>query len=1125
MLWVHRSNRLEELVEALLVTISEERPHPLQRQPIVVQGAGLDRYLAQKLAAHFGIWANASFPFPRNFFEVLFAQAGVGPAEAMDPYRVEVLAWAIAALLPQLWRDPAFDPIAAYARAPDNAPDNGGQSSEVALGREQFALAQRLAQVFDRYLVYRADVLHGWDHGADPDDWQAKLWRALTRQLAAPHFAARAKEWRERLEAADLSLPRRAYFFGLFHLPPLYLELLACLAERCEVHLFLLNPSPEYWAEIRSRRDILRQERERFGSVQQLEETWQQAVGHPLLASLGRVGAEQQAVLEGTVHYADSDCYVPPEEDSLLHCLQADLFALRRRAQGNPEAPPRTIDPADRSIQVHNCHSPMREVEVLHESLRHAFESDPHLRPEDCLVLCTDLETYAPLIHAVFGNPQLGDHAIPYQIADLPLRATEELVDAFFATIEFLRSRAPASALLSLLARPPVRLQFGFSLQDIDRLQRWIEELRVHWGFDAEHRAAEGLPAFREHTWQFALERLLVGAAMPPGVRELYGGVAPFPDVEGENAELTGKLAEACSRLRAFHRELQGARRVEEWIAVLDRLRRELFSAADPYAAQHQVLAEQLRELERDAARAGFRGSVVLEAVCDALAARLDEQARPYGFLAGGVNFCALRATRCIPARIVCLLGLREGAFPRQERPLPADRLVLSPRLGDPNARQEDRYAFLLALLSARDRFWITYCGQDLRNNSTLAPAPVVQELLDTIGEGFISAEGGSAVEQVVIRHPLHPFSPRYFRDSSGPLVSYSPFFYKAAAALAAGPRRQAPPWFQVELQPWAEAAVDAAQLVAFFRHPQREFLRLRFGILAREEDFAEVDEVPLELRGLEAWQLRNFLLDRLLEGEEPNETLEHARAHGYLPPGTLGELAWKEAIAEVETLAAAAYRHGGTCAGLTPRTFTLEFPGLGKCTEDGSPDRYSLTGRFTSVWPDAQVFCTVSKVDRFEELRAWLWHLLLNAVDAPDLPRHTVLIGRAQDRRVALHFSPVDQARELLENFLQWFFLGLRAPLPFHPLASRAYAHALRKNSARNSPAASAQAAAERALKSESRVQDDRADPAFLLLYGRAEPTVEDFDELRPSGSPTFGELAWQVFSELWAHCEEEVL
>ena len=54
-------------------------------------------------------------------------------------------------------------------------------------------------------------------------------------------------------------------------------------------------------------------------------------------------------------------------------------------------------------MQVHSCHGPARQIDVLREVLLGLLQDDSTLEPRDILVMCPDIDTYAPLIVAGFG--------------------------------------------------------------------------------------------------------------------------------------------------------------------------------------------------------------------------------------------------------------------------------------------------------------------------------------------------------------------------------------------------------------------------------------------------------------------------------------------------------------------------------------------------------------------------------------------------------------------------------------------------------------------------------------------------------------------------------------------------
>ena len=357
---VHRSNRTETLVDVLAAVVARPVGDATAPECIVVQGKGMERWLSMQLAQRFGVWANPLFPFPRKLIEraitVVLGPEGA-PSACFEP---ETLMWAIAALLPAHLERPEFAPIRTYLTDDER-------------GTKRSALAQRIADTFDQYVVYRPQMVIEWERGAGAD-WQAVLWRALVARYGATHIAARAAAFLAGVPTTPpRGFPTRVSIFGISTRPPLYLQLPAALSAQVEIHLFLLSPSREYWADVRSQRETIRAHARRGATTDTLDVT----EGHPLLASLGRLGRDFQQVLEATGEYeeTEADLYHDPGTGSMLATLQSDILRLVHRGRGGDGAPlPHRRD--DDSISVHACHGPMREVEVLHDQLLAAFDAD-----------------------------------------------------------------------------------------------------------------------------------------------------------------------------------------------------------------------------------------------------------------------------------------------------------------------------------------------------------------------------------------------------------------------------------------------------------------------------------------------------------------------------------------------------------------------------------------------------------------------------------------------------------------------------------------------------------------------------------------------------------------------------
>lgn len=1088
---VHRSNRTEALVDALAEVVARPPADPLAAETIAVQGRGMARWLGLELARRFGVWANASFPFPRTVIEAA-ATAVLGDApEAAARFAPETLRWAVAAELAARRAEPAFAPLAAYL-----GDDRGG-------GR-LLGLSARIADLFDQYAVFRPRLVDGWERGAAGDDWQAPLWRALVTRLGRGHPAARVAALLAALgagRAPAAPFPRRISLFGLATLPPLYVDVLVALAAHVELHLFVLSPSDLYWGDLATSREALRA-RARAGGLD--PEALHLDDGHPLLASLGRVGRDFQQVLESRADYQEHACEVDPGTASALAVLQGDLRALRRRTA--PERVPLAAD--DDSIALHACHAPMREVEVLHDQLAALLRADPTLAPHDIVVLAPSIETYAPLIDAVFGAPDRP--VIPYRVADRPARATHDVVDAFLRALELLPGRLPATAVLDLLALAPVRARFAVELAQLERVRRWVQESGIRWGADAAHRAEEGQPPCLEHTWRFGLDRLLLGVALPDAGDGLFGETLPYADVEGDDAALLGRVATFIETLLQARRALAAPRPPAAWRADLGALLAALLAVTPATAFEHEQVLAALADLDARAAAGGFSGALDLDTMRHLLAEALEQGGAPRGFLTGAVTLCQMVPMRTIPFRVVCLLGLSDGTFPRVRRPLGFDLMARRPQVGDRSARDDDRYLFLEALLAARQRLLITYVGQSISDNTPLPPSAVVSELLDACAATFAlpgdaGGEGGEAVRRrLVVRHPLQPFSREYFRAAADPLrqprlTSFALSHFHGAVALEQPP--QPPPPFigaaLAEVPPPARVALD--DLIACLSHPARWFLRRRLGLFLDDRDGGLDDREPGELDSLEQWQIGSRLLARALAGADPAAAWPLLRAEGLLPPGAAGRHV-------VETLAARVALLAQQVRG----------PARAPLSLDLIIETWRVEGALADLTADGQVVAQFSRVGGYRELALWVRHLALNAVEPGT---RSVLVGRARqgDGVTRVAFAPVADAGARLADLLALYGAAHVAPLRLFRYASRAYAEARFGGRQASAAAALTAALARYAQNAEQGPGGDATDPYVAQVHGAdAEQTLQG------DGATAFAALAERVYGPLFAHREE---
>ena len=1034
---IYRSNRVESLVPALARIVHSPVSDPFAPEWIVVQGPGMEKWLSMALSRENGVFANPRFPFPRTFLSEMI-DAVLGPEEDDTlRYEPERLAWTVAAALPEHLDKPAFAPLAQYLVGDEN-------------GEKGLQLARRIAETFDHYVMHRPEMILGWEAGSGQSrsgqldaelDWQRQLWRSLVKRCGPGHLASRILGLIQTLDASEATgfeLPERISIFGVSTLPPLFVEGLTALSKRVPVHLFVLSPSQQYWGHIRSEREQIRQ---RGSSLDEADLHFEQ--GHPLLASLGRVGREFQEILESRTEYleADEDLYQDPGESSMLCAIQSDILMLRDPNEDtDPGAGLREVDAADDSISVHACHGPMREAEVLRDRLIELFERDSSLQARDVVIMTPNVDRYAPFVEAAFSAA--GSGSLPIQVADASARSSSELFDAFSRVLDVLHGRMRASEVVDLLSTACIREKFGLLEDDESRIRAWVRSSGIRWGVDPAHREAEGQPAVGQNTWRFGFDRLLLGYAMEDDGRRVFGSVRPKQAVSGMESESLGRVIELVDTLGELHHQARGIREVAEWAVFMTQVLDATIESDSETLHQHRQIREAIESWAESAQEADYPEPLSFQAVLESFSSRMEDRRAGGGFLSGAITLCELVPMRTIPFRVVCLMGMDDGAFPRTGRRVSFDLLGRERKLGDRSRRDDDRYLFLEALLSARDHLLVTYTGSNWRDNQDLPPSVVIDELLEHLGSAFIfpgAEEGGAsraAHDHLRFRHPLQSFSPRYFTDEDPRFFSYSDSDCRAARALLS-PRLKPSPFASEALPSLSSESVEYTvdDLVDFFRNPARHFSRNRLGLwLPNDEDEMSVDREPMDVAGLDEWKVGSAVLEGLLSGTPDEVVAEAVRGQGDLPLGQAGDSAYATISGTSHRLfdRALRIREGESHA---PLEIDLELAGV------------RVVGEIDQLWPSGRVDLRYSRLGGTSELENWIKHLVL-CVEAPKgMAPTTHLLGRPEDGAGLGHvcFSEVAEAASLLADLVALRRYGDCLPLPFFPKSSRKYVTSLK--------------------------------------------------------------------------------
>jgi exodeoxyribonuclease V gamma subunit len=1085
-LHIHRAERADRLVDALGALLSDPPDDAFAAEVIAVPTRGMERWLTQRLSGLLGtstsrrdgICANVAFPFPHRLVaDAVAVASGIVPDE--DPWLPERMAWRLLEVVDDCLGEPWLAALSEYLGHGADPPDEMRRA-------RRFRAVRHLAQLFDRYTLHRPEMIRAWASadgdgegasdsspsgagargggesatGASPSGdaaWQAELWRRLRGRIGVPGPAERLALACARLttDGSMLQLPERISLFGLTRLPVGHLQVLSALARHRDVHLFLLHPSPALW-------DKVAQAVSSLPSITlRAEDPISHLPANRLLASWGRDAREMQLVLGVAGEHADHHHGLTQASGTLLQRIQTDV-----RADRAPPGVPFTgqldtrplLAPGDHSVQVHACHGRARQVEVVREAILHLLAQDKTLEPRDVIVMCPDIETFAPLIQATFGasevasedEPSDGRSSSPHtgnlrvRLADRSLRQTNPVLAVVAQLLELTEQRLTGAQVLDLADREAVRRRFRLDDDDLARLQHWVTEAGIRWGLDAEHRAPFKLEGVKSGTWRFGLDRLLLGVTMTEDGQRLFAEVLPVDDVDSGSIDLAGRLAELVARLESALDTLSTRMPIDGWAQAIGEAADALTRTSGQEQWQRFELQRLLDEMVAQALTDGVAPETTLAPaeIRALLADRLQGRPTRTNFRTGHLTVCTLVPMRSVPHRVVCLLGLDDGAFPRKSPRDGEDLMLADPRIGERDPRSEDRQLLLDALLAASERLIITYTGNDERTNAVHPPAVPVGELLDVIDATVRSGDDAMARSHVIVRHPLQPFDPRNF--TPGALMgrhawSFDPVTLQGARALV-GARAEPGPFLAIPLPPLHQDPLELEDLIRFAQHPVRAFLRQRLRIsLSDRSDEAE-DGLSIELDGLGRWGVGQRLLDARLAGVDGRASALAEIARGTLPPGILGQPIINQVYPIVDAIMAQAEKLSAG-APRQPVDVRTTLPG-GR----------SFSGTVSGVSDELLLSTTYSRLSGKHRLAAWVALLALTAAH-PERPFTAVTIGRGGGSgsvmiaRIPPLADDAQARRETAQTHLaalvDLYDRGMREPLPLYCLTSAAYSEA----------------------------------------------------------------------------------
>ncbi len=867
-LFLFRSNLLEKLLDKLSDLVVEKSNDIFLKTVFVTQTNGMNRWISLKLAEKNGISSNMSFFSPdlflSHFFSDLFedkkSSAFVNPN----------LQWAVFSILKENSNVDDFDVLFSYAKG-----------SELKL----FQLSGKIADLFDQYMIYRPDFLTAWEKdefvGLDFEVWQKKIWLLLKERFNQSFNKYDFLKMVENLSDDELKdmLPEKIFFFGLSVLSPIYFNLINRISKVCDVYLFFLSVSQEFLgAEILKSEKIYSIKKYKNKS-ENVEEEFFLNEGNPLFEIAGNLGRDFFDLVEELDIEKEERFFEDDFKENLLDRIKSDLFYLKKPDNSFK------YDKKDKSIIINSAFSQMREVEILRNELLRMFDENPALKPADVLVMTPNIDEYAPYIDAVFGTSSKEIY-FPYSIADRSFISEGSLPDIFLKSIEIAKSPFFIKDVFELLKNVQIAENFNLSPEDIEKLYNLFYESGVRWGIDKFHREKCGEFGFDENSWEYGIKRLLVGFGMLGKETDFYEKTLPFSEIEDSNSVILGRFLNFFYMLKDLSEIVDKKFELAKWSNFFIDFFKNFFSKDVVLFGEGNYILQTISELKNAQRIVGFDKKTNFDVVFDFLKDFFSFTGRSSGFINGGITFCSMKPMRSIPAKIICLIGMNEGIFPRNEQQLIFDLMSAKPRKGDRNSRNSDLYLFLESILSARDVFYISFIGRNIKTNEKILSSSIVDFFMDYLKTDYNA--------DLLLEHPLHSFDDKYFEDKN--FFTY----IKEDSLLLSNPQKED---FLLKFPlPEQKSEVGSRlfnisidDLVEFYQHPIKYFLKKRLGVFVSYSQEADDVFEKMTMDSLLQYSIKEKMVEFWKKGYFPKDLLFNLYASGKLPYQDFAKIYFKK--------------------------------------------------------------------------------------------------------------------------------------------------------------------------------------------------------------------------------------
>lgn len=981
---------MEDLLKIFSIILENRKFDPLKKEKVVIQSQGMSTWITRELSRQLGIFANIDFVFPNAFIDDLFKKCF---KDSYDPEKLtrDVLVFRIMKVL----SEDIENNKKKYSQIYDYIDEYTSRN---------FKISSKLSALYDDYQIFRYEMINRWNSDSNKDDWQAELYREIKPKNIPDRSQLLYKLQKmsfTREEISSLIGTTDIFIFGISVLPPYYLKIFEFLSQYIDVHMFLMNPCREFWVDIKTEREKAHKfiQAAQKSGIENLEESdLHFFTGNTLLAEFGGMGREFFSQLLDT----DSQVEVSQTKNqntpnTLLEHIQDQISELYQSDEDKIK-----INKDDDSLIISSCHGKRREIEVLKDYILDILQKDPNIQPSDIIVMAPNIQDYYQLVDGVFSKSYAGER-LAYSISDLSVRQENQLVDLFLKLISLSKNNIKASDLIELVEDPIIMESFNIIENDLVIIRNWVRETNMRVDVVSDDL----------YTINHGLKQLLSGFLMNEE-RVFEDSITCYKDVEGSQALLLGNILELIELLKYIQLETKELKTLNEWGTFLHSVV-ERFEDVDISYSQQKIIRDTISVFteEKDIQTlSGFDKPVGFETIRLYIERKLGSNISSKGFLSKGITFSSMLPMRSIPFKVICLLGLDQDTFPRKDPKLEFDLIKSHPKLGDRSSRKSDIYLFLEALMSSREYFYMSYIGQDSKDNSQRNPSVVLEQLVEYIETNFY-IEDADILDHLIKRHRLQAFHSDYFRPDSK-LFSYNEENLEVSKAY----NLQKTDNQDFSINDSLESDIreyTPIDIIRFFKAPCEFYLKNEKDIIFLQNDDDVKDYEDYQIDGLQRYILVKKIYEHLLAGKDKHDIFSLIKYKGMLPVENYGELIFEEEYKK----ALALYDE------IKDKQFSIQ-------TVRYSFEDIMISGNINTTG-DSHLKTIFSGFKGKYMMEALLEHLMLSATSKAH--KETVVIYPAKDNKIEkITLKRPQDPEKKFNEMLEIFREGIQKNIPLFP-------------------------------------------------------------------------------------------